>query len=258
LKAAEKERTAGAGAGADGNRTLMLNGGKTLHPGPREQIFELAVFLFLITPSMIFSFFAINQGGISFALMSVATILRDLALLCLVLFFIWRNGEPIIAVGLTARNFWREAALGAALFIPLFLATSAIEIFLEKAGLSKLSAPAPLFTEEKGAWEFVLAFLLVAVVALCEESIFRGYMILRFQNTTKSTYAAVFLSSLIFSLGHGYEGTAGVATVGVMGVVFALVYVWRKNLAAPIVMHFLNDFIVIVILPLIKQTRHFL
>jgi membrane protease YdiL (CAAX protease family) len=235
----------------------MLSGGKILYPGLREQVFELAVFLFLITPSMIFSFFAIKEGGIGFVLMSVATILRDLALLCLVLFFIWRNGEPLIALGLTARKFWREAALGAGLFIPLFLATSAIEVFFEKAGLSTPSAPLPLFTEEKGAGEFVLAFLLVAVVALCEESIFRGYMMLRFRNTTSRASAAVLLSSLIFSLGHGYEGTAGVATVGVMGVVFALVYLWRKSLAAPIVMHFLNDFIVIVVLPLIKQARHF-
>jgi membrane protease YdiL (CAAX protease family) len=250
-----KERTAGAGTD---DKTLMPNGGKILYPVLREQIIELAVFLFLITPSMIFSFFAIKQGSIGFALMSVATILRDLALLCLVLFFIWRNGEPLMAVGLTARNFWREAALGAVLFIPLFLATSAIEVFFEKAGLSTPSVPLPLFTEEKGAVEFVLAFLLVAVVALCEESIFRGYMILRFRNITSSAPAAVLLSSLIFSLGHGYEGTAGVATVGVMGIVFALVYLWRKNLAAPIVMHFLNDFIVIVMLPLVKHTKHFL
>jgi membrane protease YdiL (CAAX protease family) len=59
----------------------------------------------------------------------------------------------------------------------------------------------------------------------------------------------VLLSSFIFSLGHGYEGTAGLATVGVMGAAFALVYLWRGSLVAPIVMHFLQDFIGIVLLP---------
>ena len=227
------------------------------NPGLREQVFELSAFLFLITPSIALSFFVTRQGGLGFVLMSVAVILRDLALLCLVLFFIWRNGEPVVAVGLTTRKLLREAALGVALFIPLFIATSAIDVFLQKAGLSALSAPVPLFTNEKGPWEFVLAFLLVAVVALCEESIFRGYLILRFRNITMRAFAAVILSSLIFSLGHGYEGTAGVLTVGVMGLVFALVYLWRKNLTAPIVMHFLNDFIVIVFLPFLKQAGHF-
>ena len=226
------------------------------NPSRREQTFELAAFLFLITPSMALSFFVIKQGGLGFVLMSVAVILRDLALLCLVLFFIWRNGEPLAAVGLTVRKLWKEAALGVLLFIPLFIATSAIEVFLQKAGLSAPSSPLPLFTDEKGLREFVLAFLLVAVVALCEESIFRGYLILRLRNITSRAFTAAILSSLIFSLGHGYEGTAGVATVGVMGLAFALVYMWRKSLTAPIVMHFLNDFIVIVFLPFLKQANH--
>jgi membrane protease YdiL (CAAX protease family) len=36
-----------------------------------------------------------------------------------------------------------------------------------------------------------------------------------------------------------------------MGLAFALVYLWRKSLVAPIVMHFLQDFIGIVLLPLL-------
>ena len=35
-----------------------------------------------------------------------------------------------------------------------------------------------------------------------------------------------------------------------MGLFFALVYVWRGSLIAPIIMHFLQDFIGIVVLPL--------
>jgi membrane protease YdiL (CAAX protease family) len=59
------------------------------------------------------------------------------------------------------------------------------------------------------------------------------------------------LSAAIFALGHGYEGSAGVVTVGVMGLAFALVYLWRQSLVAPMVMHFLQDFIGIVLLPML-------
>jgi membrane protease YdiL (CAAX protease family) len=62
---------------------------------------------------------------------------------------------------------------------------------------------------------------------------------------------AVLLASVIFAIGHGYEGSAGIATVGVMGVIFALVYLWRGSLVAPIVMHFLQDFLAIVLLPIL-------
>jgi membrane protease YdiL (CAAX protease family) len=104
----------------------------------------------------------------------------------------------------------------------------------------------------EGMGELLLAIALVAVVALGEETIFRGYLILRLKVITTSPAAAL-LSATIFSLGHGYEGSAGVITVGVMGVIFALIYIWRQSLVAPIVMHFLQDFISIVLVPWLKK-----
>jgi membrane protease YdiL (CAAX protease family) len=101
----------------------------------------------------------------------------------------------------------------------------------------------------KGIPELLLAGLLVLVVAVSEEIIFRGYLILRLRGVTGSTFGSVLLSALIFSLGHGYEGSAGVVTVGFMGLFFALVYLWRGSLVAPVVIHFLQDFTGIVLAP---------
>jgi membrane protease YdiL (CAAX protease family) len=220
----------------------------------REQLIEVLVFLFLIVPSMAFSFFAVKQGSVSFALTAIASILRDLALVSLILFFLWRNGERIIRIGWTFVKGWRDIALGIGLFIPVTFATNWLDRFLQSLGLSAPSTPQPSSLSAKGPAEFVLAFLLVLVVALAEETIFRGYLILRFKAVTLSTVVAVLLSAVIFSLGHGYEGTAGVVTVGVMGLIFALVYEWRGSLVAPIIMHFLQDFLVIILLPLLGMS----
>ncbi|MGZ3514195.1 MAG: CPBP family glutamic-type intramembrane protease [Syntrophales bacterium] len=38
-----------------------------------------------------------------------------------------------------------------------------------------------------------------------------------------------------------------------MGVIFVLIYIWRKSLVTPIVMHFLQDFIRIVLLPVVGK-----
>jgi len=132
-----------------------------------------------------------------------------------------------------------------------FIAAGFLERALQVAGLSVPSIPLPSMAA-KGMGELLLAIALVAVVALGEETIFRGYLILRLKAITTSPTAAL-LSATIFSLGHGYEGSAGVVTVGVMGLVFALVYLWRQSLVAPIVMHFLQDFVGIVLLPLLKM-----
>jgi len=218
-----------------------------------EQLVEVSVFLFLIIPSMALSFFAIKQGSLSFVLVAISAILRDLALVSLIFFFIWRNNEPFTWIGWTYKSSRKEIALGIVLFIPFSFGTGLLEKGLRAVGLSAPSTPLPSFLAARGMGEFLLALVLVGIVALAEETIFRGYLILRFKAVTANPTVAALLSAAIFSLGHGYEGSAGVVTVGVMGLVFAFLYMWRKSLVAPIVMHFLQDFIGIVLLPLLGK-----
>jgi membrane protease YdiL (CAAX protease family) len=219
--------------------------------GRTGQLFEVSVFLFLIVPSMALSFLAIKQGNLGFTITAVATILRDLALVGLILFFLWRNGEAVAQIGWTLRNAWRDIGLGIVLFVPVFFGANFLDRLLQAVGFSAPATPQPSFLTARDPLQFVLAFALVVVVAVAEETIFRGYLILRFQAITSSATVAVVLSAVVFSLGHGYEGTSGVITVGTMGAVFAAIYLWRKSLVAPITMHFLQDFLGIILLPLL-------
>jgi membrane protease YdiL (CAAX protease family) len=217
----------------------------------RGELLEVSVFLLLILPSMLLSFFVFKQGTLGFAITAVATIFRDLGLVSLVLFFLWRNGEGVIRVGWTFHRCGKEIALGIGLFIPLYVSASFLEEILQKAGFSIPSTPLPSFLTTKSVGELVLAIILVTIIAVVEETIFRGYLILRFKTLVDSPLLLALISAAIFSLGHGYEGTAGVITVGYMGFIFALIYLWRQSLVAPIVMHFLQDFIGIVLAPLL-------
>jgi membrane protease YdiL (CAAX protease family) len=231
----------------------LIDGIDTTIINRKEQVAEVSVFLFLIVPSMALSFFAFKQGGLNFLLVAISAILRDLALVSLILFFIWRNHEPATWIGLTLKNGRKEISVGILLFIPFTFGTGLLEKGLQAIGLSAPSTPLPSFLTARGTVEFLLALVLVVIVALAEETIFRGYLILRFKAITSSPIGAALLSAAIFSLGHGYEGSAGVVTVGVMGLVFAFVYMWRRSLVAPIVMHFLQDFLGIILLPLLRK-----
>ena len=82
--------------------------GHSLYFRRKTQLFEISVFLFLIVPSMALSFFAVKKGVLSFTLMAWATILRDLALVSLIFYFLWRNGEPKRNLGWTSKNVWRD------------------------------------------------------------------------------------------------------------------------------------------------------
>ena len=217
----------------------------------KSRLYEISVFLFLILPSMAFSFFAIRQGALNFDLVAWATILRDAALVCLIFFFLWQNGEPAERLGWTFNYFWREVAIGLSLFFPLYFGAGLLEDVLQKAGLSVPPPPVQSFIIPDDIPRIVLAVFLVTVVAVAEETIFRGYLIMRFRDLKTGTLTAIVLSAFIFSIGHGYEGTAGVITVGVMGFVFALVYLWRRCIVAPVIMHCLVDFISIVVVPIL-------
>jgi membrane protease YdiL (CAAX protease family) len=217
----------------------------------REQIIEVLVFLSLIVPSMALSFFAVKQGSIGFTLTAVATILRDAALVSLVLFFLWRNGESIKAIGWKLKGGWSDILLGILVFPVMFFGAVWLERLLVSIGFTVPSTPTPSLQPKMDVTHLILAVVLVVVVAIAEETIFRGYIILRFRALTGGMGWAALLSAVVFSLGHGYEGTAGVVTVGAMGLVFALTYMWRKSLVMPMTMHFLQDFMSIVLLPLL-------
>lgn len=219
------------------------------HPNRRRQAVELLVFLFLVVPSMVLSFGAMLPEELSFVSVATASIVRDLALLALVLYFLWANGEPLRSIGWRAEHPWREVGVGVALFVPLYLAVGLLGTLLQQAGLSAMETP-PAYLVPKGPGEYALAVVFLLVVSVSEESIFRGYLLLRLGALTGNVTAAVLLSALIFSLGHGYQGGAGVIAVGALGVLYALIYLWRGSLLAPMTLHFLQNATGLLLAPL--------
>jgi membrane protease YdiL (CAAX protease family) len=221
-------------------------------PSRTALVLEVSVFLFLIVPSMILSLFVASEGKINFVLLALSTIFRDLALLSLILFFAWRDKEPLRRLGLTKQHLVPDLLLGVILYVPFVLVIGLVEQLLTAVGFSSPAEPGPSYFHVGGNWQLALAIVLVAVVAVSEEAIFRGYLIRRLQMITASTPAAVVLSSFIFALGHGYEGSLGVVTVGVMGLLFSLLYLWRQSLVVPMVLHFVQDFLAIVVAPYLQ------
>jgi len=88
-------------------------------------------------------------------------------------------------------------------------------------------------------WYRVLLVLRAAVV---EEILFRGYIIEKVRQLTGSVTLAVVLSVLAFTWAHfaGWGLDQLIPVFGV-GVVFALLYVWRRDLPSNMLAHFLTD-----------------
>jgi uncharacterized protein len=218
---------------------------------PKVQSLETAVFLFLLLPVLAFSWFEERLfADLGFVLGSIQTIVRDLALVSLILFLLWRNREPFDRIGWTRRRLLREAALGVLLYV-FFLGGSLLMSFgLGRVAPGPPAAAIPWFLTARAWAEMPLALALLLVVAWSEETIYRGYLLYRFTGLTSRPATAVLLSSVLFGLGHGYQGLTGTGILCLMGIVLAIVYLWRRSLVAPFVMHFLHN-LVKILLPLV-------
>lgn len=98
-----------------------------------------------------------------------------------------------------------------------------------------------------GAWDWVAAIASMALVpALCEEVCFRGALLPLLRRATGSWQAAVIVSAVIFSLAH--MDLAAFLARTVLGVVLGVTFVATKSLLAPMLLHFCNNLMVVIVL----------
>jgi uncharacterized protein len=81
------------------------------------------------------------------------------------------------------------------------------------------------------------AFVGVSVTAgFCEELLFRGFLIAYFAQWI-GWWQAGLASSVLFGIGHAYQGAAGVLKTTTVGMVMAALYVYSGSLWPSIVLH---------------------
>lgn len=90
----------------------------------------------------------------------------------------------------------------------------------------------------------LLAWALVSLTAgICEELLFRGWMLNFLGRATGSVWIGLALSSLLFGLAHTYQGAKGILATGLVGLVLGLVYIAVGSLVPGQILHALVDLV---------------
>ncbi|MFC6267933.1 CPBP family intramembrane glutamic endopeptidase [Frigoriflavimonas asaccharolytica] len=92
--------------------------------------------------------------------------------------------------------------------------------------------------------ELTISVLIFIVVAVVEETLFRGYILKNFMESYNK-YIALLLSSIIFSLAHGLNPNVDLFSlfnISLAGIFLGLSYIYTKNLWFPIALHFSWNF----------------
>lgn len=133
------------------------------------------------------------------------------------------------------------------IMLPAMLALRSEKI-RAKAGKAakKLAFLLPSTGEERRWW-----WLVCITAGICEEVVYRGFLLNYFHVTPlhlSLTWALV-VSSVIFGIGHLYQGIAGAVQTVVIGFVLGAMFVMTGNLPLPIVVHAAVDLRVLAMLP---------
>ncbi len=71
-------------------------------------------------------------------------------------------------------------------------------------------------------FEYLPYSALAITAGVCEEFVYRGFLLAAFSRVSLPAWVGVILSSVLFGLAHAYQGRAGIVSTGVFGVVLAL------------------------------------
>ena len=139
------------------------------------------------------------------------------------------------------------AGLLIAIMLPALLALRS-ETIRAKAGKAakKLAFLLPSSIRERRWW-----WLVCITAGICEEVVYRGFLLhyLHMMPWHLSLTWALVVSSVIFGIGHLYQGVAGAIQTAVIGFLFGALFVMTGSLLLPIVLHAVMDLRVLAMLP---------
>ena len=151
-------------------------------------------------------------------------------LLVLYFFMTFLDKKPFVALGFQThkrqREFWTGIAIG-------FL------IMLTGYSILYFSSEITVIATDLDATKLIQSLVFFSIIAVVEESIFRGY-ILRNLMLSMPKYIALSASALVFALMHAFNpNVSGFALFNIFlaGILLGLSYVHTKNLWFPIALH---------------------
>lgn len=148
----------------------------------------------------------------------------------------WWRRLPPAAVGWRAASLEPAAAWAVGVTAAGLAAAWLLAVLLPRMGLRESPLVAALMPRT-GA-EKVTFLLLAAVSAVCEEYLFRGFLLHVLSLWGVGTGGALALTSLSFGLSHGYQRAAGVIRATLLGALFGLAVLRTGSLFAAVTAHF--------------------
>ena len=165
----------------------------------------------------------------------------------IVLILLWAGGRRLRDLGWASRS-WRKESLAGVAVVPLLFGAVVLVRLLFQIWLPQhLSESNPLLEMIQDETDLGLLLFSSIFVGGIKEEIQRAFILVHFRNHLGGTVPGLILWSVFFGAGHSFQGVDFAVAAGVLGLLFGLLYLWRKHLAAPIVAHALYDVVTLLV-----------
>jgi len=177
-------------------------------------------------------------------------VVREIGVFFIVGVLLWivqqKEALPLSSIGWHTDALLRSFLRGLGLAAIILAVTVGLYFILQRAGVH-------LGEDHVNAFHptLLVTTLIMLRAGVAEEIFYRGYAIERLQSLTGSKWAAGLVPLVLFAATHYRQGLGGIIAAFVLGGIFTAFYVKFRDLLANITAHFLADFILNVILPLV-------
>jgi membrane protease YdiL (CAAX protease family) len=174
---------------------------------------------------------------------------REAGILFMVGLLLWivttQEKLPLTSIGLHTDKLVRSIVRGLVLTVIMLIVTVGLYFLLQNFGIHLGGNGGNSF--EPSPW---VATLIALRAGVAEEIFYRGYAIERLHGLTGNKWLAALLPLVIFASAHYRQGPGGIVSAFILGGIFTISYMKLRDLIANMTAHFLGDFALNVILPL--------
>lgn len=203
------------------------------------EVLLVALFGSLLTLAL---FQAVGVNPIANARSVVAFMVSESVFTLLVVVLMLRfRGQRVSDLGISRVGWANELGLGFLVLPVLFGSTVVVGLFFHRFFPQLVQADNPLLDLVRSPLDLVLFMLSSVWVGGVKEEVQRAFILNRFGRYLGGVWLGLIVWSTFFGVMHGLQGIDKAASAGVLGLLFGLIYIWRRSLIAPVASHALYD-----------------
>lgn len=185
-----------------------------------------------------FGFTPAASGSLSLTYIVALSLIDTVFLVGLILMFLQAHGESARELFFGRRPAGVEARLGVALILVALLIAAATMLTIQQLAPSLHNVERnPLQDMLRTPAQTALFALVVVIAGGVREELQRAFILRRFEQQLGGPGVGVIVASIAFGAGHYVQGADATVATALLGAFWAIVYLRRRSVVAPMVSH---------------------